>query len=355
LLKRLSAGFVTGFLLIFVAARLVQDRLVVAFMLRNRTNHLSFLFMHRRRFLAVTASAAFAARVRSAPHFDIVYPQIRPGRDVHAAFALATLDTAMKAANATYTARQLNLVMERGRALAELASGATINLHWTSMGAQAERGLNVVHIPIHRGLIGYRVFLIRQDRQADFERIRTLDDLQSMTGIQGLGWIDTDILRNAGLPVQTTSSYETIFKMLEGRRVDYFPRGVIEAYPEIDSRRATEPNLMVERSLLLEYRSDFLFYVSPNHGELAATIARGFAAAWQNGTYQNLFNTHPYIQNALKAANLGSRKVIQLDNPFLSDEDRAIADFYWWRQQADESVFTLTPDVDAADVRLSTP
>jgi hypothetical protein len=248
---------------------------------------------------------------------------------VHAAFALATLDLAMKAANASYSARQIELVMERGRALAELANGTTINLHWTSMDAQAERGLNVVHIPIHRGLIGYRVLLIRQDRQPDFDRIETLDDLRSMTGVQGLGWIDTEIMRNAGLSVQTTSSYETIFKMVEGRRVDYFPRGVIEAYPEVESRKETEPSLAVENRLLLAYRSDFLFYVSPNQERLAATIARGFTAAWRDGSYLKLFNTHPYIQNALKRTNLASRKIIRLDNPFLSDEDRAIPDMYW--------------------------
>ncbi|WP_322789343.1 hypothetical protein [Paraburkholderia diazotrophica] len=237
----------------------------------------------------------------------------------------------MKAANASYTARQVEVVMERSRALAELASGTTINLHWTSMEAQAERGLNVVHIPIHRGLIGYRVFLIRQDRQADFDGIETLEDLRSMTGVQGLGWIDAGIMRNAGLRVQTPSTYETIFKMLEGRRVDYFPRGVIEAFPELESRRATEPDLAVEQSLLLAYRSDFLFYVSPNHRELAATIERGFTAAWRDGSYLKLFNTHPYIQNGLKLGNLGGRKVIRLDNPFLSDEDRAIPDTYWMR------------------------
>ncbi|WP_438362510.1 hypothetical protein [Paraburkholderia caribensis] len=288
--------------------------------------------MHRRHFMFAAASAAGAVLApRAAPgdHFDIVYPQIRPGRGAHAAFALATLDLAMKAADASYTARALELVMERGRALSELASGTSINLHWTSMGAQTERGLNVVHIPIHRGLIGYRVFVIRRDRQADFDGIDTLDDLRSMMGVQGLGWIDTDIMRNAGLSVQTTSTYETIFKMVEGRRVDYFPRGVIEAYPEVESRKATEPDLAVERRLLLAYRSDFLFYVSPNHGRLAATIARGFASAWRDGSYLKLFNTHPYIQNALRLAKLKERKIIRIENPFLSDEDRAIPEMYW--------------------------
>jgi ABC-type amino acid transport substrate-binding protein len=255
-----------------------------------------------------------AARAAQAKHFDIVYPQIQPGGDVHAAFALAVLDLAMKAANADYSIRQANVVMERGRALAELAHDDTI--------------LNVVHIPIHRGLIGYRVFIIRKDRQPDFDRINGLDDLKALTAGQGLGWIDTEIMRRAGLNVQT-STYETLFTMTQGGRVDYFPRGVIEAFAELDARKQAVPDLVVENRLLLLYRSDFLFYVARSQRELAATIEKGFTAAYRNGSYMKLFNSHPYIQKPLGRANLAGRKVIRLDNPYLSEEDRRIPDEYW--------------------------
>jgi ABC-type amino acid transport substrate-binding protein len=290
--------------------------------------------MHRRRFLLTAFSATgmalnvHAARAAQAKHFDIVYPQIQPGGDVHAAFALAVLDLAMKAANADYSIRQANVVMERGRALAELAHDDTINLHWTSMDEQSERGLNVVHIPIHRGLIGYRVFIIRKDRQPDFDRINGLDDLKALTAGQGLGWIDTEIMRRAGLNVQT-STYETLFTMTQGGRVDYFPRGVIEAFAELDARKQAVPDLVVENRLLLLYRSDFLFYVARSQRELAATIEKGFTAAYRNGSYMKLFNSHPYIQNPLGRANLAGRKVIRLDNPYLSEADRRIPDEYW--------------------------
>jgi hypothetical protein len=44
-----------------------------------------------------------------------------------------------------------------------------------------------------------------------------------------------------------------------------------------------------------------------------------------------LFNTHPYIQNALSQANLAGRKIFQLDNPYLSEADRKIPSEYWMR------------------------
>jgi len=71
-------------------------------------------------------TVALNARAVPAKHFDIVYPQIRTGGDVHTAFALAVLSLAMKAANVEYTTRQAEVVMESGRALAELANDDTI-------------------------------------------------------------------------------------------------------------------------------------------------------------------------------------------------------------------------------------
>jgi hypothetical protein len=288
--------------------------------------------MHRRRFVLAAlgaASVTLGTPAASQEHFEIVYPRIRPGGDVHAAFALAVLDLAMKTAKASYTARQTEIVMERGRALAELANGNnTINLHWTSMEAKAERGLNVVRIPIHRGLIGYRVFVIRKDRQKDFDRIERFSDLKAFTCGQGLGWIDADILTAAGLEVQT-STYETMFEMTQSGRVDYFPRGVVEAFSELEGRQHREPDLSVEKRLMLKYRSDFIFYVATGQEALANTIEKGLVLAYRDGTYMRLFNSHPYIQDALARTKPASRKTFQLDNPYLSEADRRIPDEYW--------------------------
>ena len=150
------------------------------------------------------AGVTLRAHAASADPFSIVYPHYRPEDWARAIFPLAVLDLAMKAAGADYVARQADVLMERGRALAELAGGSNaINLLWTSTDAEAERGLNVVRIPINRGLIGHRIFVIRKDRQADFDRVRNLDDLKALTGGQGLGWIDTKIMRAAGLNIET--------------------------------------------------------------------------------------------------------------------------------------------------------
>ncbi|WP_408374782.1 hypothetical protein [Paraburkholderia nemoris] len=281
--------------------------------------------------MAALAAAGVTLRAHAAPAdpFAIVYPHYRPEDWARAIFPLAVLDLAMKAAGADYVARQADVLMERGRALAELAGGSNaINLLWTSTDAEAERGLNVVRIPINRGLIGHRIFVIRKDRQADFDRVGSLADLKALTGGQGLGWIDTKIMRAAGLNIETVP-YETVFDMVQGGRLDYFPRGAIEAFAELDEPRHRDRNLVVEKRLLLKYRSDFIFYVSTKHASLAQTINKGLEKAYLDGSFMRLFNSHPYIQDGLVRSDLASRKVFVLDNPFLSEEDRRIPDKYW--------------------------
>ena len=270
-----------------------------------------------------------------AVHFDIVYPRVTEFDDPRAAFAKAVLDLAMREVHAQYTIRPSKDVMERGRALHELAEGNTINLHWSSMSRADEARLHAIPIPIHRGLIGYRVLVIRRDRQSEFDEIDTLEQLRAMTGGQGIGWVDTDILRRAGLHIDA-APYDALFRMVQAGHIDYYPRGVIEAYTELEARHETNPDLVVEHHLLLAYRSDFVFYTNKSNKRLAEAIEQGLTKAYADGSYMRLFDSHPYIQAALSRAELDHRTVIWLDNPDLSAEDRRISARYWMELRSND-------------------
>jgi ABC-type amino acid transport substrate-binding protein len=260
--------------------------------------------------------------------FDIIYPRASTDFDPRNAFSLAVLDLVMNKAGVTYTIQPSKYLMERSRALIELENGNSINLYWTSMSKDHEKKLLPIRIPINRGLIGYRVFVIRKDRQADFDQVQTLDDLKKFTAIQGIGWIDIEIMKHAGLKVET-GRYDTIFKMAQMGRIDYIPRGIAEGYAEIKAHADTEPDLTIEKGLLLKYKSDFMFYTNKNNEALAHAIEKGFKIAYQDGSYMELFNSHPFIQDALKQANLANRRVLTLESIHLSAEDHAIPSMYW--------------------------
>jgi ABC-type amino acid transport substrate-binding protein len=278
--------------------------------------------------VALAAGVGLFAPCARAEHFDIVYPRLTSVEDERTAYAKAVLDLAMREAHADYTIRRSDDLMQRERALHELAEGRVINLLWVSMSASDEARLRPIRIPLYRGLIGYRVLLIRKDRQPDFDRINSLEDLKRMTGGQGFGWVDAGILRDAGLSIET-STYDSLFEMTEAGRIDYFPRGVVEAWTELKARGAAYPDLTVEKHLLLAYRSDFVFYTSKKEERLARTIEAGLRAAYRDGSFKRLFDSQQWVQEAINRADIAHRKIIYLDNRYLSEQDREIPSEYW--------------------------
>ncbi|RDV00421.1 ABC transporter substrate-binding protein [Trinickia dinghuensis] len=278
--------------------------------------------------LAAACMLGFAAAPAQAEHFDIVYPRAAKSDDPRPVFAKAVLDLAMREAHADYTIRESSDVMQRERAMRELANGNAVNLGWFSMSAKDEARLRPIRIPIYRGLIGYRVLLIRKDRQPEFDKIETLAQLKALTGGQGLGWVDTGILRDAGLDVET-ATYDSLFRMTEAGRIDYFPRGVVEAWTELQAQRAGNPDLAVENHLLLVYRSDTIFYTSKRDERLARTIEAGLRAAYRDGSYMRLFDSQHCVKQVFERALLAHRTIIYLDNRYLSEADRDIPSEYW--------------------------
>jgi hypothetical protein len=260
--------------------------------------------------------------------FDIVFAKFSANDDPRQKFPLAVLDLAMRKMHAKYTIRPSTETMERGRALLELEKPQRINLAFTSMASEAEKRLRPIRIPISRGLVGFRLFLINKEKQSAFAAVHNLDDLRQFRGGVGLGWIDADVMQQARLPI-LRDKYDTLFKMTHENIVDYFPRGANEIFAELETHRKSQPALAIENHLMLVYRNDIIFYTSKNDELLASTIEKGMLAAYDDGSYMKLFNEHPYIQQVLRDAGFNKRTRIDIPNPVLSEQDRAIPAKFW--------------------------
>lgn len=260
--------------------------------------------------------------------FDIVFAKFSANDDPRQKFPLAVLDLAMRKMHAKYTIRPSAETMERGRALVELEKSQRINLAFTSMASEAEKKLRPIRIPISRGLVGFRLFLINKDKQSAFAAIHNLDDLRQYRSGVGLGWIDAEVMQQARLPI-LKDKYDALFKMTHENIVDYFPRGANEIFAELEAHRKNQPALTIENHLMLAYRNDIIFYTSKSDELLASTIEKGMLAAYEDGSYMKLFNEHPYIQQVLRDAGLNKRTRIEIANPLLSNEDRAIPAKFW--------------------------
>ena len=176
-----------------------------------------------------------------------------------------------------------------------------------------EAELKAIRIPIYRGGIGWRLFLIHQESQENLASLNSVEELKPMKAVQGHDWPDTTILRHNGFHVEVTSSYPSMFRMLKRGRVDYFPRSVKEVWAELATHK--DEGVIVDSGWLLQYPTAAYFFVNKNNRSLAKDLEQGLEQMIKTGQYQRLFGE--YFDPILKRAALDQRRVVKLTNPFL--------------------------------------
>lgn len=186
---------------------------------------------------------------------------------------------------------------------------------WYATTNDLEERMQPIRIPIYRGLLGYRVLMIKKGTQHIFDGIKTNEDLKRVSLGQGRFWADTNVLTANNLNVVKVMKYEGLFYMLDGGRFDAFPRGVHEPWAEM--QRYPKLALDVEQNLLVSYTNPFYFFVNKTNNQLAQDIERGLRIAIEDGSYDEYFFNDPTVKDVINKANLKNRSIIHLDNPSL--------------------------------------
>ncbi|MYM21774.1 hypothetical protein GTP46_03800 [Duganella sp. FT135W] len=201
-----------------------------------------------------------------------------------------------------------------------LMSGGRINIFARASSAQLEQQFIPVRLPVDKGLLGYRMFLVRDADLPRFAAVRTIDDLRKLRAGLGKDWIDVPVLRNAGIPVVEGTNYPGLFAMLAAGRFDFFSRAIDEAQREFKERRTTYPHMVIEPTLLLRYPLPKYFFTRRDaEGKLLAQrINDGMEMMIKDGSLNVLFEK--YKGESIRAGGLQHRRVLQVQNPHLAPE-----------------------------------
>ena len=192
-----------------------------------------------------------------------------------------------------------------------------LDVMWTMASKTMEQDYAAVHFPIYKGLLGMRLGIVKREKSDLFRNVYTLDDLQRFVAGQGKTWPDTTILEHNRLNVAKTLKYPNLFYMLEGERFDYFPRGIYEPWGEVE--RFADLNLVVEPHLIIRYQAPLYFFLNKNNTQLVQTITSELHKMLDDGTYDKMFCADERVKSALALANVKQRRIIDLQNPLLSD------------------------------------
>lgn len=214
----------------------------------------------------------------------------------------------------SYRIEKHGVTCSHAREVSFLEQGKT-DFFWAGTTEDIENRLIPIRIPIYKGMLGYRLLLIRGGEQARFSAINTLEELLDVSVGQGETWSDTPILKYAGFKVTTSSDPKNLAYMLGSNRFDAYPRGMMEPWVELGAW--ADIDLEVEQSLVIIYPMPAYIFVSPKRKELALLIESGLEKAIKDGRFDQHFVSDSRVRTGLTNSKLDDRKRIYLTNPNL--------------------------------------
>ena len=259
----------------------------------------------------------------------IVYPQPESEQDQRTIYPVKLLNLALHKTGVPFRLQPSEERMPQGRALLMLTQDQIVHVVWSMTSIEREAELLPIRIPIYKGLIGWRLLLIKAQDQDKFRHIQAVKDLQQLKVGQGHDWPDTAILRHNGFQVTGVANYESLFDMLQKGRIDFFPRSIVEIWAEAEAHQ--HQRLVVAPTLALQYPTAFYFFVNKQNAPLAQLIEDGLNQAIKDGSFNQLFDE--YHQSLLQRAQLPSRQVFALDNPILPQNTPLQRQELWYKRQ----------------------
>lgn len=221
-------------------------------------------------------------------------------------------------------------VMEQGRAVESLNEGKWIDVYWMGTSIEREKKLTAVRIPLVKGLLGYRGYIITARLKRSFDVVSDhASVLKNLAACQGMHWPDSDILEEGGFKVVRSARYDTMFAMLKRNRCDIFPRGVHEGPAEVAEQQSQGAGLSWEDRSLIYYPFPMYFFTSRANTALAERIRLGLERMIDDGSFDDFMRAHPVTQHLFPLEQWPGKVAIRLTNPELPPDTDYLNPRYW--------------------------
>ena len=292
----------------------------------------SFNLLKKAVIAAVALCSFTAAPMVEAATWTITYPRPIDDSDARAQYPIALLKLALDKTGVNYELRPSDRILLTGKAMRQLRENREVNVVWSMTDSQREKELTPIRIPIAKGLIGLRVFVINENKKTKFDDVLSLTDMRKLIPIQGEEWPDTKILQANGFNVFTVPEFREAYDMIKQGKGDFFPRSVMEvdAELEVEGRRN---NLYLEPSMALYYPTAMYYFVSSSNKTLANLIETCLNRAIEDGSFDALFeSTYAPI---LASLGVNERKIFTLENPLLPIETPLTNSALWYKPKTE--------------------
>ncbi len=203
--------------------------------------------------------------------------------------------------------------MPTDRAFNYMAKNQVIDVVFAGATKQRVNKYQAIEFPLLKGLNGWRIPVVTTKNKNLFRNVPSLESFKKLTpGLFHL-WSDTAIMQHNGIYVETGSSVDGLWQMLNKNRFDYFPRSILQVFHEI--KKHPHLNIIIDPYSLIHYPTAYYFYVNKENNALAADIKLGLESALTDGSLELIFKAYyGYIIDRIHKQN---RTVFSLENPLL--------------------------------------
>ncbi len=236
-----------------------------------------------------------------------------------------TQDTHSKASVQAYVSDDAELTDARGL---YLLAQKRIDVVFLATSREREEKFRAIPIPLEKGLLGLRLFLIKESAQQRFDRIENDEQLRNQMRMGfNQHWADYEVYKANDFNLSPSGKYNTLFKMLASERFDYFPRGIIEVWSELERFKMQSAVLQIENRFAFFYDYPIYFFVNKDNEQLAKRLELGLKRLQTNGFFDAHFQSH--FGNDIARAKLEQRHIIVLQNPQRPNNTHLIKPSWW--------------------------
>lgn len=234
-------------------------------------------------------------------------------------YELALLDACLKVTHSEYQASSIQ-VDNTDYPLAEderhiFDTGADVLV--TVAGNIKFEGIDklVINQPLTKGLLGFRLLIVRDSSLAYFADLTDPAQLQQMKiGIPNT-WADAELFRHNHYQVTERGTLDDLFIRLKEGEFDYVALGVNEIEEIFNNLAAPLGGLSIEPSLMLYYPFPLVFYVNVSKPELAERLQKGLQILIDTNEFEVIFKQ--FHDDLIPNFKLANRTVFTLQNPQL--------------------------------------
>jgi hypothetical protein len=271
--------------------------------------------------LAITlwASIGYADEEESVLHARLWVGAMTPERIAYEAAAIALALEKSQTHAGDYRLTLISEDRSDERVIRELREGKIINMAsapvWP-INLEPDPPMDIVPIPIAKGLVGYRRLVVRNEDLETFNALSSLDELREYSAGFGRNWSDLAVFHNAELPVVEGSSIQQLYSMLARERFDYFPLSPMAVEGSLAASGYAD-QLTIVPNLIIYYPLPIHVQISINQPELRRRVEEGLKAATADGSLERLFDEH--FQGLVGRLRQLNPKIMMLENPNIAE------------------------------------